>query len=74
MLAEKIIQGASDDELLARIFAAEGRGHQDVDAVLGSVKEPELRVRDTAKIYFGKIVVAELTDYSPEQRRNWMNG
>ena len=70
----KIVESAPDDELLGRVFAAEGRNRQDIDAVLGGAREPELLLRDASEIYFDEIVIAELAEYSPEQVRNWKTG
>ncbi|TWG88521.1 hypothetical protein L598_009400000010 [Mesorhizobium sp. J18] len=67
-----IIQSGGLVEALTRIEAVEKiKTPQDVEAVLGLVETPKVKVSDAHDIYKNEIVADQLLRKSPRQRRDW---
>ena len=62
------------DDILARVEAAQqkSQSEQVVDAVLGVVAKPTVKISAAAKTYFGEIVQNQISRKSPQQRNHWL--
>lgn len=62
------------DDILARVEAAQqkNQSEQVVDAVLGAVAKPTVKISSAAKTYFGEIVQNQISRKSTQQRQHWL--